>query len=343
MGVNRRFFALEEATSVTEFFIDTTKATNTSNPQDSLRFQLPISQNVFTGSGFVISVDDGRADIPVRNLSELNANSMLHFATAGIYKIRLIGSVLNFNCYSSSGVTYDINKIIKLTRIGRGFRQGRNQWRLCINMELALIEPVVLDADSYGMFYGIKKVSCDINSVFSISKVIILSAFLLSVSEPLNSVLPVFAPNLTDASSLYQSIAISSSVTEIKIIAPKLTTFGGSFNGTQWRGRLIIQSEALTDISLLFRLVSNPPSLGEVDIRRVTTATNFITAVMSTANVDATLLGWVNNFDWSVITPVTNKVTLDFKNSKYSNNPSVISAKAFLESKGIVFTNLTMA
>ena len=62
---------------------------------------------------------------------------------------------------------------------------------------------------------------------------------------------------------------------------------------------------------------------------------------MSTANVDATLLGWQNNFDWSVISSVT--ATYDFYNSKYSNIPAVIAAKAFLESKGITFTRLTMA
>lgn len=341
MGVNRRFFALEDSTSVTEFFIDTTKTTASSHPQDSLRFQLPISQNIFSGSGFVISVDDGRADVPVRNLTELNANSTLYFANPGIYKIRLIGSVLNFSCYTAVGVTYDVNKIIKLTRIGREFRQGRNQWRDCVNMDLALIESVVLDVDSYGMFYGIKNISCDMNIVFSLSKVENLTAFLLGVSEPIVTPLSGFFPKLIFASNLYQNTSISSSVTEIEILAPNLTSIAGFFNVAEWRGRFVVQSEALTDISLVFRMVTNPPSLGEVDIRRVTTTTNFITHVMSTANVDATLLGWINNFDWSAIPSVT--ATYDFFNSKYSNNPSVIAAKSFLESKGITFTRLTMA
>ena len=64
---------------------------------------------------------------------------------------------------------------------------------------------------------------------------------------------------------------------------------------------------------------------------------------MSRINTDATLLGWVNNFDWSVIPTVTNKVTFHFRGSTYSNNSTIISAKTFLESKGIIFTNLTMA
>lgn len=59
---------------------------------------------------------------------------------------------------------------------------------------------------------------------------------------------------------------------------------------------------------------------------------------MSTANVDATLLGWAS-LDWGILTVTC---TYNFRSSKYSNNATVIAAKSFLEGKGITFTNLTM-
>ena len=147
--------------------------------------------------------------------------------------------------------------------------------------------------------------------------------------------------NMANIDRLYQGCNIAA-ISKIEIISDAVTSAQWLFLQCNYRGRIVMKTPNLTNITGLMYGTTNPPSLGEIDIRRVTDATNFLVAVMATVNVDATLLGWQNNFDWTNVTNST-KANFDFYNSKYSNNAAVIAAKAFLESKGFTFSRLTMA
>ncbi|GEM_PF-5499182 len=334
MSTIRRFMALDDENSVFKITVDTTKikvgATDGSQLDD--RFQLPIL-HTFPFS-FILYVSDGRAEVSV-NASNYTTYRTIIFATPGIYTIILIGrATIRFVSWS-----VDLLKVTELLQMDAGFKLTDQSFMNCSN--LVVKAPYINMNTLDRVFNGINRIEADI-SKYTVHQATRGYFTFLNIANPVTKIFSGFFDSLTNANEFYKNTDFSN-ISECVIIAPNLLSAVETFSTTNFRGRIVIQSNTLTDIRWFIRYVSNPPSLGEVDIRNVTRADFFISSLMSTANVDATLKGWVNNFDWSGIAPVANKVTFDFYNSKYSNNPDVIAAKTFLEAKGIVFTRLTMA
>lgn len=326
---------LDDDFSVFHFQIDTRNIVSgaTNGSQIDTRFVLPIDTNFAVN--FILKVNDGRGDISVTN-ANLATAKILNFSVAGIYEISLIGFAnLRFN-----NMSVDSRKMTWVYECGVGFKFSSYAFENCSNMTWDA--PFTRFNELNRVFIGCKGFGANaILSRYIVDQATIATYTFANVINPMTSVLSGFFLMLTNADNFYRDAPISS-VTEIQIIAPNLASIEGGFFNSMMRGRIVIKSDVLTNIANLCRGYTNPPSLGEVDIRRVTNASLCISSVMSTTNVDATLLGWVNNFDWSGIPTVTNKVTFDFYNSRYSNNSAVINAKTFLESKGIIFTRLTI-
>lgn len=339
MGANRRFFALASENSVFEFTIDTRNIVvgATDGSQNPLSFRIPIPSA--GGNNFILRVDDGRADVLVVGITGTNSYSTITFATAGIYHITMIGTTTQFSFNQSYG--YDKLKITEVTRWGSRFGYALRSFFMCSNLVIKAYNVLNLSAaNNGGMFNGIKGFESPL-SLLEVSKSTALDGFLRDIQTPITNGLNSFYNGLSTFNQVYYG-ADMSGVSEIEIISDSITVFSQVFTNTNFRGILKIKCPNLTTIFRLIYGVTNPPSLGWVDIRNCTSISDLFQYVMSKQNVDSTLIGWQNNFDWSAIPTIPNKVTIDFKNSKYSNNPSVISAKTFLESKGIVFTNLTI-
>ena len=338
MSAARRFFALIEDTNVFKFKIDTTKikAGATDGSQLDNQFVLPIPMTAYTIVNFILIVSDGRPDVSI-NSNNVSTARILTFATPGIYEITFIGKGTIRAGGSSST---DLLKIIEVTVMGKTFSLTEYAFEGCSNMIWNV--PFCNFNTLSRVFLNIKGISDTIDLGNSLVDKITSATNIMGIlGDPPKTIFSGFFKKLVSADAMYIDTNLSR-IESVQIISPVLTTVSRAFQNTGFKGRIVVQSEVLTNINNICYGYLNPPSLGEVDIRRVTSANTFISRVMPTANVNATLLGWVNNFDWSVIPTVTNKVTLDFFNSKYSNNTAVINAKAFLESKGIVFTRLTM-
>lgn len=334
MGNSLKFFTMMEDASIFKFQIDTRNIVSgaTNGSQLDNQFILPIDSLI---TSLILKVNDGRADTIISSSS--TAGKTVTFSTPGIYELTLIGkAVIRF-----SSISPDARKMIWTSEFGGGFKIGANAFETTINMTWDV--PFVRFTNLTLTFSSSKTFGPRVDlTTYVVDEVETASFTFRNFQTALTTVFSGFFPKLTNATSFYRDAPLSMTP-EVQIIAPNLTTAQSCFYSSGMRGRIVIKSNVLSDISGLCGNIANPPSLGEVDIRNVTNATNFITKTMTTANVNSTLLGWVNNFDWSGIPTVTNKVTLDFYNSKYSNNTAVINAKAFLEAKGIVFTNLTMA
>ena len=329
------FFAVDNDSSVFKFTIDTTKivAGATDGSQLSDRFVLPFlnSAGVYVKS-FTLKVSDGRPDVFVTTANYATYRTII-FSAPGIYTITLIGSAYGVSFKGTQ--TPDKSKLISVERLDPSFTLLDQAFWLCANCEFNVPYMVVNNMDR--TFNGIKKFGSNVDlSKYYVSKAPM--AF-LTFSGTLTSVFQGFFLSLTNASQYLKQLTLTG-IPKIIIIAPNLTNVTELLAQSNYRGILEIRSNVLSNISYLNRFTTNPPSMGLVDIRNVTTATDFITSAMSTANVNATLTGWVNNFDWSAIPTVANKVTFDFKGSTY--NASALSAKTFLEGKGIIFTNLTL-
>lgn len=326
---------LEDDESIFRFQIDTRNIVSgaTNGSQLDNRFVLPIDVNF--PLNFILRVNDGRPDVVVSS-SNVTTAKILNFSSPGIYDITLIGRAnIRFN-----NMSVDSRKITWVFEFGVGFRFSSYAFENCINMTWDA--PFVRFNELNRIFINCKNFGSNANlSNYIVDQATTASYTFANLISPMTSVLSGFFLMLTDATNFYRDAPLTS-VAEVQIIANNLISASGAFYNSQMRGRIVIKSEVLIDISSICRGYANPPSLGEVDIRRVTSASFFISNLMATTNVDATLLGWVNNFDWTGIPAVTNKVTFDFFNSRYSNTPNVVSAKAFLESKGIVFTRLTI-
>ena len=340
MSAARRFFAMISDPSVLELKIDTRNivAGATNGSENPLTYTL--LDNSLTGFSInaILQVSDGRADKTLTT-ANFNIEKNLTFATEGVYIIRLIGKGSQIR----PAITQSLLKLIEVSKFGFGFELTTSAFTGCTNLMITATDLPNLKGNMTYAFRNIKGFSSAANlGNWDMSKVSTVIGMFQGISQPMMSIPQGFFSTNTSLIRMYESAPIST-LLKIEIIAPMVTTSEWMFYGSGFRGELILKAPNNTNISQLYYGISNPSSLGAVDIRSVTMATNFITFAMTTANVDATLLGWVNNFDWSAVPTVTNKVTFDFYNSKYSNNSAVIAAKTFLEAKGIVFTRLTMA
>lgn len=341
MGADRRFFALENENSVFKFKIDTRNIAvgATDGSQNPLTFCLPFPSVGNSAANCIVKVSDGRPDISIVGQAEVNSKRVLSFTVSGIYDITIIGRVPVFTFYTYTEVRYDYRKIIEINIWGKSIGYGVRCFSLCVNLRIKAENTLRLPSDSYAFFANIAGIDVSMNTIDTSD---VTSAISIISNVPNSFPLNPFWSKITEFSSVYQNSIFDSSVTKVEIISDSITSCSRTFFGTNFKGRIIMKTPNLATVNNFLQSVTNPPSLGEIDIRNLTSCTNFMSAVMSTSNVDSTLTGWVNNFDWSGIAPVINKVTIDFVNSKYSNNPSVIAAKAFLEAKGYVFTRLTM-
>lgn len=347
MSVNRRFFPLMQDNSIYTFTIDTTKIVvgATDGSQNPLTYRLPLTAT--SPQAFIVRVSDGRPDI-----NYTGGGLVLTFATPGIYTISLIGRVLYY--LPPTGVYgYDKLKLIEVNRwgnvsFGSGGLSGNgsflNAFLGCLNVTIKATNPIKLPSVCSNAFKEIQGFDPAIDlSQYDASDVTGLTSMFANITMPFYSVLNPFFNKATSLSGLYSNNDMSN-VPKIEIIAPLLTNVVSMLKDSQFQGELIITAP-LNNIYGLLENVVNPPSFGRVDIRGVRLSGNFqrfITSTMTTANVDDTLLGWVNNFDWSGVSVISPTCNINFRSSKYSNNASVIAAKTFLENKGYVFSTLTM-
>lgn len=345
---NKRFFATSGESNIFTFTVDTRNivAGATDGSQLDNQYILPLtSDSGHNGNKFIIRVNDGRPDISVVGRAETDTKKIITFSSPGVYQISIIGTITGR--YSTQDQP-DRLKLIEVNNWSQTIYFYNAFYGGCSNLVIKAINPISLSGSaSRNMFYGIK----GFDSKEAMMAIIVVnvtdsaSMFRGITSLPLKWMPNAFWNEVTTLSQTFFGSKIDNSVSIIEINAPKLTSVVSLFFSTQSTNtdlRLVIRAP-LTSIDKLWYGSSPDISFGEVDIRNLTYCNQLYTKVSATSKVDATLLGWVNNFDWSGIAPVTNKVTIDFYNSKYSNNPSVIAAKDFLEAKGYIFTNLTMA
>lgn len=340
MSAIRRFFNSDDENSVFRFRIDTSKIVSgaTNGSENPLTFKLPVINSGTTAA--IIKVSDGRPDISLTN-SNVVSNSLITFSTAGIYDIEIIGRIGSFNGFGNTTLGYDRLKIIGIYHWPYQVNFLFGSFSGCSNLIIYAENTLKLPVNSNTFFTNIGGFATGRLDNLIFTDVTTANSILSGVSTVFTSLFNSFMPSMTSIANLYSGVNVSA-VSMVEIISNSVTTVGSLF-GNQLRnfsGELILSTPNNTSIQALCYYFNVSPSLGKVDIRSVTNAVNFIRNPMTKAKTDDTLLGWVNNFDWSGIAPVTNKVTLDFKGSTHTNSTAVNNAKAFLIAKGYVFINL---
>lgn len=337
MSAIRRFFNSDDENSIFRFTIDTNKIVSgaTNGSENPLTFRLPL---IFPTAAqtFIVRVSDGRPDFAYAS------NPVITFSTPGIYTITLIGRVLYFYPYNVT-YGYDRLKLLFIENWGNRvmYGTGDSNWERCFegctNLIIRATNGLKFPSRALAFFVNIK----GFDPVADLSKYDVSQTANLpnvtGITLPMYSVFNPFLNVVVNMTQFYQDVNMSN-VPKIEIISPTLVGIQQLLKNSGFQGRLIVKA-ALTNIIGVFEGITNPPSLGEVDVRVIVNVTNFITSPMSTANVDATLLGWAA-LDWAGYP--NNVRTFNFLGSKYSNNSNVIAARAFLISKGFTFNNLTM-
>lgn len=331
----RRFFALGAENSVFKFTIDTRNIVSgaTNGSQNPLTFSLPINTTIRT---FIVQVSDGRPDYT------FDGNNIITFAAPGIYTITLIGRVYGWTFGRNTG--YDKLKIISIDHwgseviFGLDTNGGVNVFKDCQNLIINADNGLKFRYNSAEFFVNIRGFAPHVDLLkYDISGCLNLPA-VTGIYLPLYRVFSPFVNVSTTMLNFYRDVDLSN-VSKVEIISNTVANIQGLLWNSGFQGELKITAP-ITSMGRLLSGVVNPPSVGHVDIRRVTTNAYFIDNVMSTPNVDATLLGWAS-LDWAGFTSTA--PAFDFYNSKYSNNSAVIAAKIFLESKNVKFNRLTMA
>lgn len=343
MSIQPYFLLLEEDDSVFKFSVDTSKINSgaTNGSQNPLTFKIPMLFNAGNVTSCILRVSDGRADVNISNTeADINTKSLITFASSGIYTITLIGRVAFFQA-SNSTVGYDFRKLIFIDNWGSLVRYQSACFDGCINLTIRALDSLKLPSVSTAFFRNIAGFSHGRLDNIIMTDVTVLTSILAGVPTVFMSLFNSFMPALVSANQVYAGLDVSN-VTKAEIISNSVTDCNNIFSTPQrnFNGELILQTPNNTNIQALCYYFNTMPSLAKVDIRRVTSALNFLRNAMSLARTNATLIGWASNFDWSGVPTVANKVTLDFKASTYNSTAS--SAKLFLESKGIVFTNLNL-
>lgn len=302
---------------------------------DPLTFRLPLRFPTASLHQFIIRVDDGRPDVV---FDRTEAGAVIHFATAGIHKITLIGKSGAF-----MDAAYDRNKWIYLSKWGKEFKGfAPNAFQSMVNLMIGFKEPIKISGNRNNFFNGIKGFTPDFDMTkVDVSGVTSFTGFFSGIQLPLPGALNPFI-NAANSLSLLYAGANMSTVAKVEVVSSTASDFSNFLENSSFQGQLILNAPVYNMYEML-KGVLNPPSLGKVDVRRVTDSRwiSFITAPMSVANTDSTLIGWAG-LNWAeVMSPGARAV--NFRGSKHSDNPTVLSAKSFLQSKGFTFTNLTMA
>lgn len=337
MGALNKFFSQTNENNVFKFTIDTRNIVSgaTNGSENPLSFKIPsIVPN--TGNLCVVRVSDGRPDLNINGTST-TSNFILNFTTAGIYDITIIGRLSAFSFYAADG--YDKLKMIKITQWGN-FKFGIRTFSGCSNLVIDAPDVFNAPADFASGFSQVKEIISNLNLVDT-TKTTASDLVFSGLQTPLKSLLNPFWKSLV-LFQVYQNVVFDNSITKIQIISDSITQLFSPFTNitTTATLELDVQTPNLVSVNRLLwtGAVKARSHAGKVDVRSVTTTTDWLGSALTTSQVDATLLGWANNLPY-----MQAGVTWNWLGSKYSNTPTVIAAYNKITSTwGVIFTNLTM-
>lgn len=347
MNTAARFFTVDGLNNTLVFKIDTRNVVTgaTDGSENPLTFRLPISQfNSY--NAFIIRVNDGRPDVSITSSTGASALE-LSFSSAGVYTITLIGRIGNFNfqgSYSGSAYGYDRLKAISIDRWSSTVRWGAGCFMGCTNLYINAQNTLVLPSDSSDFFRGIAGFNISL-SLIDTTKVTISLRMLNNINTVLDGQLNSFWQSVVSFASVYSGNTFNSTVNKIEIISNSLENFDTPWDAVVFQNtgtiELICDTPNLRRMFRVFRNghVRSRCHAGRIDVRNVTDPNGWITGALTTAQTDATLLGWANNLPF-----MQAGVTWNWNGSTYSNNPAVIAAINKITTQwGVIFTNLTMA
>lgn len=336
MSANRRFFAIESENNIFKFKIDTRNivAGATNGSENPLTFKLPISTN--SGNNFILRVSDGRPDVAV-NVSTSVANSVITFATAGIYDIEIIGRLTWWGAFNTYG--YDKLKLVEINQWSSAITWGSGSFSGCTNLLIKAENTLKLPSTSNLFFSNILGFTSGKLDNILFQDVTTAINILAGVPTVFTELFNPFMPSLTNASGLYAGLTLTS-LSKVEIISDSVTNVGALFGSTlkNFNGQLILNTPNNTNLQAVCYYIIVSPSFAQVDVRNVNSTLNHIRNPLSTVKMDETILAWAN------LPFMQSGVTWNWKGSKYSNNPAVIAAlNKIINTWGVIFTNLTMA
>ena len=346
MNTAGRFFAVDGLNNTLIFKIDTSLIVSgaTNGSENPLTFRLPIAQ-LNANNAFIIRVSDGRADVSVTPSTGQSA-LVLNFATAGVYTITLIGRVGNFSfqgSYSGTPYGYDRLKAISIDRWSSTVGWGLGCFQGCYNLSINATNTVVLPQNSADFFAGIKEFNSSL-SLIDTSKVTSNLRMVNNINTVLHGQLNPFWQSLVTFASVYSGNTFDTTVDKIEIISNTLETLETPWDAVIFQNTGTIELICDTpNLKKMFRVFRNGQirtrcHAGRIDVRNVTDPSGWITGALTTAQTDATLLGWAN------LPFMQSGITWNWSGSTYSNNPAVITAINKITTQwGVIFTNLTMA
>lgn len=347
MSASRRFFTVDGLNNTFIFKIDTRNIVSgaTNGSENPLTFRLPLSQ-FDANNAFIIKVSDGRADVSVTSSSGTDV-LILNFATSGVYTITLIGRVGNFTfqgSYAGSQFGYDRLKIISIDRWSSTVGWGLRCFLGCSNLSINATNTIVLPQNAMDFFVGIKGFNSSL-LLIDTSKVTSNLRMINSISTVLHGQLNPFWQSLVIFEAAYAGNTFDTTVDKIEITSNTLESLETPWDAVVFQNTGTIELICDTpNLKKMFRVFRNGQvrtrcHAGRIDVRNVTNPSTWITGSLTTAQTDATLLGWANNLPF-----MQSGITWDWKGSKYSNNPQVIAAYNKITTQwGVIFTNLTMA
>lgn len=346
----RRFFVLNSGNTPFVFTVDTTKINvgATDGSENNLTFRLPL-RNVGAlqaATKCIVKVSDGRPDISIVGTSEVTSKGLITFSTPGIYQIKIYGFAQFFGFYyrppTANYYGQDYKKMASIDSWGNSVKLDIRTFYQCENLIIKANNTLVLPLDTSWLFQGIKGFESSL-TLIDTSKATSVTRLLFGISNVLPDNLNPFWLSLTNFESVYSGNTFSSSLNKIEIISSTLERLFQPFDGITFLNAGTIELICDTpNLKTMFRVfysgeVRTRCHAGKIDVRNVTDPTQWITLAFTTAQVDATLLGWAN------LPFMQSGVTWDWKGSKYSNNPAVIAAlNRITNDWGVIFTNLTM-
>lgn len=337
MSSIRRFFALEAENSVFKFKIDTRNIVSgaTNGSQNPLTFKLPISST--PGNRFILRVSDGRADVAVTSGTS-TANSVISFATAGIYDIEIIGR-MTWLGMGNGTVGYDRLKMIEINQWSLAITWENSSFSNCSNLLIKATNTVKLPSSSNLFFQNTLGFTSGKLDNILFQDVTTAVGILSGVPTVFTDLFNPFMPKLTTAGSLFSGLVLTS-LSKVEIISDSITNVGALFGSIlkNFNGQLVLNTPNNTNLQAVCYYLNVSPSFAKVDVRNVTNTTNHIRNPLSTSRMDETIIAWAN------LPFMQSGVTWNWKDSKYSNNPAVIAAlNKITNDWGVIFTNLTMA
>lgn len=344
MGAIRRFFTYSDSAAF-KFTIDTRLIVSgaTDGSEDPLSFRIPFHETYNTNIACIVRVSDGRPDISINSQAQANALGKLTFATAGIYQITIIGRV------PALIRTVDIKKLISIDQWGSpsiNFYDGSEPFKFASNLVVNATNSLLMPVDSSRFFLGIKGFSDNSPlTLLDTSRISNGINMIGNIQMPIKSIPNPFWKSIV-IFNCYSIANFDPSIQKIEVISDNITGASQPFNNSGFRGRIEFKTPNLQSIFRFIRGYNNPPALGGVDIRSLTSCSELIHFNMSPNNVASTLKEWHTGYDWSAIPTIENKCTISFANSSgtpstyYAADTEVIAAINFLTSKGYTITGL---